>query len=321
MEKKHPWMDELPPGSHVTEKPTYPTGKYLDLFEERLYPGSEYTGQMRYYVFDPTLHGAPADGEYPVLFALHGMGAALHGRLAINWAAAEMFASPEYQKRMGGAYIVCPLANETGDPKNPMGWPTPLPGEPQGSYPQALLDAAAERPLFKKLMGRESIYTEPLFEILQEARASFACAGKTVLFGTSAGGYAAWRQLIAHGDAYCAAVLMAAAYVPTNEEMEKLRSLHIPLWLCHGRRDELVPLLEPLVPGLLEMEGVETYFPDFVRHGDHGISTNAGGGFEMGQHCINDAVHQNLIFDDGTPYDPAWPDGVTGWIRKHAVKA
>ena len=41
----------------------------------------------------------------------------------------------------------------------------------------------------------------------------------------------------------------------------------------------------------------------------------------MGQHCINNAVQCDLMFDDGTPMDPLHPGGVTGWIREIAGKS
>lgn len=39
---------------------------------------------------------------------------------------------------------------------------------------------------------------------------------------------------------------------------------------------------------------------------------------EIGQHCINDAIQQDLIFEDGQPYDERFPDGVTGWVKRNA---
>ena len=40
--------------------------------------------------------------------------------------------------------------------------------------------------------------------------------------------------------------------------------------------------------------------------------------FVKGQHCINDIVQQDLMYDDGIPCDPGIPEGITGLIRKYA---
>lgn len=323
---KYPWAQWMQPGDFISEKPSYPIGKYLDLFEDRVFAGcDEQVGQLRYYVYDPVKHGAPADRRYPVIFALHGAGGSLAGKLAVNWAGVEMFASPDYQARMGGAYIVAPLANETGDPKNPMTWMTPLPGGNLEGYSPKLRAQLEpwlkENPRFLSLFGADSIYTTTLWAVLQEARASFTNAGKTVLFGTSAGGYGAWRFLLRYTQAIDAALIMAGAYLPSEADLEKIRSANLPLWLCHGRHDECVPferMAQPILPLLEEMPTVQTYFPELVRRGDHGVASNAAGGMEIGQHCINDAIQQDLIFEDGQPYDERFPDGVTGWVKRNA---
>ena len=40
-------------------------------------------------------------------------------------------------------------------------------------------------------------------------------------------------------------------------------------------------------------------------------------GHEIGQHCINDIIQQDLMYDDGQPCDPGIPEGITGLIRKY----
>ena len=114
---------------------------------------------------------------------------------------------------------------------------------------------------------------------------------------------------------------MAGAYLPSEADLEKIRSANLPLWLCHGKHDECVPferMAQPILPLLEEMPTVQTYFPELVRRGDHGVASNAAGGMEIGQHCINDAIQQDLIFEDGQPYDERFPDGVTGWVKRNA---
>ena len=46
---KYPWAQWMQPGDFISEKPSYPTGKYLDLFEDRVVAGcDEQVGQLRY---------------------------------------------------------------------------------------------------------------------------------------------------------------------------------------------------------------------------------------------------------------------------------
>ena len=71
--------------------------------------------------------------------------------------------------------------------------------------------------------------------------ASKRSAGKTLLTGSSAGGYAAWRLLNAAPDRFDAAMLMAPAYLPSEKLLDKLQARDIPVLLCHGLHDELVP--------------------------------------------------------------------------------
>jgi len=83
-------------------------------------------------------------------------------------------------------------------------------------------------------------------------------------------------------------------------------------------RDELVPYAAwtgRIADKLRAMPDVRLTVLDWVRYGDRGVvSTLAWAGFEMGQHAPQYAVGQNLIYDDGTPYDPAYPDGFISWL-------
>ena len=38
-------------------------------------------------------------------------------------------------------------------------------------------------------------------------------------------------------------------------------------------------------------------------------------GMEMGQHLPIFCVGSNMIYDDGTPYDPRYPEGFAGWLN------
>lgn len=319
-----PWLDKLGESDFVTDKLPYTEGKYYHLFEERLFKtNDDVVGDIRYYVYDPTKHGFSKDAVYPVIYSFHGSSASMQGITAINWAGVEYFASPEYQEKMGGAYIICPLANEyrEGD-ETKFSWMTPE-NDAEGNlkdYSEAIIASFKDRfgeseaRLFK-LLGTNSIYTKHLNDLFNEAVASFTNAGKTIVFGTSAGGFCAWRYIISY--AVDAALIMAPAYLPSDKELDILDARKTIIWLCHGQNDELVPFdfsVTPILEKMKTMENVSLFLPEFVRMPDYGVYSNPAG-VEMGQHCVNNAVQCDLMFEDGKPMDEQHPQGVTGWIR------
>lgn len=160
-------------------------------------------------------------------------------------------------------------------------------------------------------------YIAPCMDLIGKVKAEEKNISKTVIFGNSSGATFIWKLLMNAPDAFDGFVPMGARYTPSKDEIDLLKSKKVKLLLTHGRRDELVPFDENLAPveeELQKMENCICYFPEWVRNADGGIaSINVG--FEMGQHCIVNAVHSNLIFDDGRPYDERLPEGVTGWIR------
>lgn len=323
-----PWAKEMQAGDFISTTPSYPSGKYLDLFDEYTFPQiDKNVGDLKYYVFDPTKHGYDKNGKYPLLFALHGSGSSLFGKIVINHAAMEMFASPAYQQKMGGAYIVCPVANEyrkEGEPHTHDDFSTPLPGT--GSLEGYSVELRAvmekyfeEEPYYAMLMGSRNLYTNTLVALFNKVIAEYPAIGKRILFGTSAGGCGAWKLLLDDPMRFDAALIMAGAYLPSAREIATIKN---PLWICHGQFDECVPFALTVAPNLemyRTMPNVELFLPKFVYNGDHGISSINGGApespFEMGQHCINNAVHNDLLFDDGTPMDEMHPGGVTAWVK------
>lgn len=322
-----PWIDKLSENDFVTENMPYTEGKYYHLFEERLYKtGNDKIGDIRYYIYDPTKHGYPVEGKYPVIYSFHGASASLYGMTAINWAGVEYYASEEYQEKMGGAYIICPLANEyaEGDLVK-LTWMTAASENSDNlainDYEYELIEAIKKRfgdpnvPLLD-LLGKNSIYTESLYGLFNEAVNTFTSAGKTIVFGTSAGGYCAYRYILTYK--VDAALIMAPAYLPSAKELDILDERETRIWLCHGRYDELVPYDFAIMPALnrmKQMKNLELFLPEFVRMPDYGIYSNPAG-VEMGQHCINNAVQCDLMFNDGKPMDEAHKNGVTGWVRE-----
>ena len=319
----YPWADAMEPGMTVGEAPGYTTGEYLDLFEERTFAAIDPSvGDLRYYVYDPTQHGMRSDRQYPVLFALHGAGNALAGKVAVNYCGMELFASPEYQQKLGGAYIVCPMANEWRDEeaRSQGTWMTPKAPCDLSGYSPALFRLAEDsgNARIRALMGTGSIYTASLLALMQEARSSFSCPGKTLLAGSSAGGYGAWSLLAAAMDRFDAALLMAPAYLPSEKLLDKLQARNIPLLLCHGLHDELVPFdltVRPHLERYAAMENVQTFLPKLVLNRDGSVASNISG-IQMGQHCINNAIQNDLMLADGTPMWADLPQGITGWIRE-----
>lgn len=319
-----PWLNKLGADDFVTTKLPYTEGTYYDLFEEGLYKtNDESVGDLRYYVYDPTKHGYPESGTYPVIYSFHGSSASLQGITAINWAGVEYFASPEYQEKMGGAYILVPLANEymDGDIMK-LSWMTPADKSAAHleDYPDEFVSTFetkfgkdAER--FFRLLGTNSLYTRHLKALFEEVVSSFTSAGKRIVFGTSAGGYCAWRYVISYP--VDAALIMAPAYLPSMKELNALEERKQKIWLCQGKNDECVPYdfsIAPILEKLRSMETVELFLPEFVRMPNYGVYSNPAG-IEMGQHCINNAVQCDLMYEDGKPMDENHPEGVTGWLK------
>ena len=92
----------------------------------------------------------------------------------------------------------------------------------------------------------------------------------------------------------------------------------VSLFFAMGKRDEFNDYekeIVPLLPRMQRMKNCYIFTPDWVYNGDHGIAS-INFGVEMGQHCIINPMHCNLMFDDGTPMDPSLPDGVVGWLAK-----
>ena len=96
------WAKYLKDGEFISYYTTYKSKIYFDLFDEYSYPCAE-SGDIRYYLYDPVKHGAPADKKYPVLMWLHGASNALDGVKCIMCCGAEQYASPKDQQSMGGA--------------------------------------------------------------------------------------------------------------------------------------------------------------------------------------------------------------------------
>lgn len=284
---KAQWLEEMAQGDFVSSAPSYSPGKYFSLYEKNVFPCGT-VGDITYYLYDPVKNGRDASKQYPLLAFFHGASNSLVGDLCINYCGGELYASEAYQESMGGgAYILIPVANEKRSPD----------GKVEG--------------------GWSDDYIAPCMELIRKLKAEAKNVSKTVLFGNSSGGVFIWKLLLNIPDAFDGFVPMGAGYKPNKDEIDLLKTKKVNLLLTHGRRDELSPFdvyLAHMEEKLQKMENCICYFPEWVRNSDGGVAS-INFGFEMGQHCIVNAVQSNLIFDDGRAYDKRLPEGVTGWIR------
>ena len=281
-----PWADQMPEGSFISYGPTYKLGELFPRFTKSDYTASDGTN-LKYYWFDPTDYGYPKGGTYPVLIFLHGKSNALEGDICINYTGAELYASDAYQKTMGGAYIMVPLANEYRDGE----------GKTQGTWANE--------------------YIEPLYELMEPViTAKTDGKGTRFLFGNSAGARMTFRFAEAHPEACDVLIPVGTMAISTDEYLDIFEQHGIRLFYAEGKRDEFGNFekdVAPRLPRLSRMKGVFLFNPDWVKNGDGGIAS-INFGVEMGQHCLMNGVHSNLIFDDGTPMDERLPRGMTGWI-------
>lgn len=279
-----PWADQIPEGAFISYEPTYPTGKYFDRFNY-----GEVFG-LKYYFYDPTEHGFPKRDDYPLLIFLHGTSNALVGELCINYTGAEMYSSDEYQKTMGGAYILVPVANEYRDEE----------GEVQGKWSPE--------------------YTEPVLNLIDEFIAAHTNGvGLRFLLGNSNGATFTFTLATAAPDRFDVLVPVGTSLIPDDSVIDVFDEKGIFLFYCNGKHDEIMLYEEEIkarIPRLSSMKKNFIFTPDWVYNGDKGIAS-INFGFEMGQHCLMNEVQSNLMFDDGTPMEPRLPRGLTGWIADY----
>lgn len=286
------WAKYMKDGEFISYYTTYKSKIYFDLFDKYVYP-CEQSGDITYYVYDPIKHGAPADRKYPVLMWLHGASNALDGVKCIMCCGAEQYASPKYQKAMGGAYIIVPLANEKRLEN----------GNIEGTWSE--------------------VYSAPVKGIYDKVCAEHENnIGKKFVMGASSGGYFTWQLLEDYTDFFDGAIPISSGYVPSDEALDRISESGAELIIAHGRHDEMAPFDECIVPRIEKLKAMKNcicFFPEWVYNGDGGISS-VHFGIEMGQHCMINWVQSNLMFDNGAPADERLPNGVTGWIKQVCEK-
>lgn len=286
------WAKFMKGSDFISYSTTYQSKKYFGLFDYYVYP-CEGTGDIRYYVYDPVKHGADPSEKYPMLMWLHGASNSLMGAGCIMCCGAEQFASPKYQQKMGGAYLLVPLANE-------------------------------ERLENGSILGTWSEeYSKPIKAIYDKVCTEHSNnIGKKFVMGASSGGYFTWQLLEDYIGYFDGAIPIASGYLPSYESLDRISDSGIELVIAHGQKDELAPFNDCIAPHIEKLSTLRNcicFFPEWVYNGDGGIAS-VFYGFEMGQHCMINWIQNDLLFDDGTYVDERLPEGITGWIKEVCQK-
>ncbi|MBR4005550.1 MAG: hypothetical protein IKI90_06840 [Treponema sp.] len=281
-----PWANEIPEGSFISYSPTYKVGEYFDRFKK------DSDGKLDYYFYDPTEHGFEKSRKYPLLVIMHGTSNALEGDVCINYAGAEFYSKEEYQSILGGAYILVPLAPEyRGDD-----------GKVHGHWPET---------------DTKTVY-ELICNFIKKHAEQNGDISKKAILGNSSGGAISLKLSFDYPDFFNAVVPMGAPEIPDEKLFDLYDQNDVHLFFAMGKRDEVCSYekdVVPLLPRMKSMKHCYVFTPDWVCNGDHGIAS-INFGFEMGQHCIINPMHCNLMFDDGTLMDPNLPQGITGWLSE-----
>ena len=284
-----PWAGEMEPGDFISTAPTYEVGKLFHLFEKKQYRHESGT-ELKYYFYNPIKHMTAEPKKLPLLVFLHGTGNSLVGDVCINYTGAELYASEEYQKSLGGAHILIPVANEYRDED----------GKVQGAWSADYLN-----PVHSLIMD----FVEERKDVI----------GPIILLGNSSGATFVLRLMDTCMDDFDVVIPVGGTALAADSILDKYDELGKYLFLALGKRDEFHNYEEELVPRLPRLERMKhcfIYTPEWVRNGDKGIAS-INFGIEMGQHCLMNGIQANLMFDDGTPMDERLPQGLTGWIADY----
>ncbi len=257
-------------------------------------------GDMEYYLYDPMAHGADPGKKYPLIVVFHGASNGMEGIMCAAYTDFVVYAGNEYQEKIGGAYLLFPKANE---------------------YIQSEDGTQVIRGTW---MTRDpetgtSVYIPTVAALTEKVIATHNVdKGRVVVGGTSAGGYMTWRFMAARPDLMKAAFLIAPADNPSEEEINMYEKKGMPIWVIHGKKDEICPydiFTGPVRERLEKIKNIRVTAMETVRYGDKGIVRMNVRGMEMGQHLPIFCVGSNMIYDDGAPYDPRYPEGFTGWLK------
>ncbi len=282
-----PWANELVEGEFISYAATYKVGEYFHLYKKDMFEVPA-IGNLRYYFYDPTEHGYPTDKKYPLLVWLHGTSNSLEGDVCINYSGGELYASPEYQKMLGGAYVLIPLANEYRDTD----------GSVSGTW-------------------HTGAYTKPVVDLIKSfVKEREQTIGKKIVFGNSSGATFCFKVVEQDPAFFDGCVPIGTSAIPEDSVLDEFDANDVHLFFAISAHDEFHEFekeIRPRVERLERMKHAFLYFPKWTKNGDGGIAS-INFGVEMGQHCLVNSMQANLMFDDGTPMEERLPKGVIGWI-------
>ena len=210
------------------------------------------------------------------------------------------FASEEYQQQFSkgddaaGAYIVVPRANED-DGEVMWGFYTTNSWMADADEDGVSDQLPALKNAIHQFLEKEAAHVDP---------------ARIYIGGFSAGGYMTWQTLLDEPELYAAAYPICPAYAPSAEELERVKQ--VPIWLISGKQDPTVSFAEFVAPTWEKLQQISesdirlSAF-DFILEGDGKTPV-------MMQHFAWVAVTNNMLFDDGTPYDPNYPEGFIPWL-------
>ena len=242
----------------------------------------------------------PSDRKYPLIVVFHGANNGRDGIYCTIDTDCAVYAGPEYQKLLIGAYVLFPRANEKD---------TVLSGRKTTYGTWMTIDSLTKTSMYIPYAAAiiEKVIAENKIE------PQHVCVG-----GTSAGGFMTWRFLAAKPGIAKIAFLMAPANAPSSEELDLYEKMSLPIWVVHGLNDEICKypsFTGKVADRLKSMPRVRLSELDTVRYGDKSVVRMNVGGTEMGQHLAEYAIGSNMIYDDGTPYDPKYPAGFIAWLK------
>lgn len=257
---------------------------YIGHFDDFVYINENTeVGDLAYYVYDPTMHGFDPNQAYPVSIWFHGGGNQSLGKKAMVYGGAATYASDEYQQDIGGMYIIVPIASEAG-------WTAGTVNAIKGMY--------------------------------DNVRASHRTTDELIVCGTSAGGLMVNRWLEQY--AYLTDIVFwMSTTIPDAETVQKYSDMGIHMWFEVALHDETGAYDNSFPNGTAAYDGIENFeytVFEWARWGNGMIAALGEDNMYNGQHCTCIQVLRNLIQADGTPDDPAHPDGVTGWIRDQLLE-
>ena len=120
-----------------------------------------------------------------------------------------------------------------------------------------------------------------------------------------------WQTLLDEPTLYAAAYPICPAYAQTAEQLETVKDT--PIWMISGKLDPTVSFAEFVEPTWNMLEEISE--ADIRLSAIDYIFESDGKTPVAMQHFAWVAVTNNMLFDDGTPYDQDYPEGFINWLE------